>query len=149
VLPLPAHPLQANSNNNTDPYYAQFGGISPPAAQTALFPQQNGTTMAGTLGFASRQWDIARTGNIVTWSVDGKPIATVDTTADPLTGNIFLGHFDINATASSGADRDLLFGLIDNVVVFVPVPEPVSVLGLSAAGWFGAGWLRRRVWRRA
>ncbi|HEY2784056.1 MAG TPA: PEP-CTERM sorting domain-containing protein [Fimbriiglobus sp.] len=141
---------QAGSTNNTDPYYQQFGGISPPAAQTTLFPQQTGTTMTGTLGFAWHQWDIAKSGNIVTWSVDGKLIATVDITTELFAGdNIFLGQYDINATTTTGADRDLLFGLIDNVMVFTPVPEPASILGISAAGLAGLGWLRRRVMRRA
>src|SRR5688500_7684455 len=40
------------AQNNTDPYYAGFGGQTPPAAQTALFPtQQTGATAAGTQGF--------------------------------------------------------------------------------------------------
>jgi hypothetical protein len=135
------------STNNSNSYYSQFGNVSPPAAQTALYPtQQTGTTAAGTQAFAWRQWDIVKTGNIVTWSVDGLLIATLDITSRPLQGdNIFLGQFDINATTTDAAGRGLLFGVIDNVIVFTPVPEPASLLGVVAIGFGGLTWLRRRM----
>jgi hypothetical protein len=134
----------AGSTNAGHAYYAQFGNVAPPAAQTALFPQQNGNLSAGALGMAWREWVITRTGNTVTWSIDGLLIATVDVTNEPFAGNnIFLGHFDINNTTTTGADRDLLFGLIDNVVVTTPVPEPgsLALAGLAVPAWL---WLRRR-----
>jgi hypothetical protein len=70
----------------------------------------------------------------MTWKVDGLLLATVPVGDDTAaTGNnIFFGHSDSNATSSSDAnDVNLLFTLIDNVVV---VPEPSSlVLCLVAA----------------
>jgi hypothetical protein len=37
-----------------------------------------------------------------------------------------------------------LAGVIDNVEVLTPVPEPTAVLSLAATGLAGAGWVRRR-----
>jgi hypothetical protein len=39
------------NRNNTHPYYSVFGGEAPPAAQTALYGTQTGTTHVGTVGF--------------------------------------------------------------------------------------------------
>ncbi len=129
--------------NNTDPYYtAIFPGQSPPAAQTALFPQQNGTTQAGTPGFRWNLWQITKTANEITWTMNGVEIATLPSSLFPANfgSNFALGQMDINATSTDAAGRPLLFGLFDNVVVSA-IPEP-SVLGL--AGFAALGLLRRR-----
>lgn len=123
--------------NNTHAYYAGFGAASAPAAQLALYPQQTGTTAAGALGWAWRDVEIAKLGNMVTWTVDGLLIATVDTTAAGTLGgnNILFNHFDINATVSSDPNSPaLLFGLFDNVVVYVPEPTSatLTLMGLAA-----------------
>jgi hypothetical protein len=133
---------QAGSSNASDPYYASFGTVSPPAAQTALFAQQTGTTLVGSSAFEWHQVVIERAGANVTWSVDGLVIATVPVADDTVaTGNnIFLGHSDTNATSSTDPnDAALLFTLIDNVVI---VPEP-STIGLFLLS-IGALGLRRR-----
>ncbi|RIK83867.1 MAG: hypothetical protein DCC67_05585 [Planctomycetota bacterium] len=131
---------QAGSSNASDPYYASFGSVSPPAAQTALFAQQTGTSLVGSSAFEWHQVVIDRSGASVTWTVDGVRIATVPVADDTAaTGNnIFFGHSDTNATSSTDAnDVNLLFTLIDNVRV---VPEPasgalwaISALALAAA----------------
>ena len=133
-----------DSRDNTDAYYvnAGFGSETAPAAQLALFPQQSGTTAAGTQGMAWHLWEITKVGNTVTWTIDGVTIATVDVTTEPFAGgNIFVGHFDINATSSEDPNaRSLLFGLVDNVeVIQVPEPGALSLLGLA-----GLAMLRRR-----
>jgi hypothetical protein len=135
--------LGPGNRNHSHPYYAGFGSVSPPAAQTALFPQQTGTTLVGSSAFEWHDVIITKSGSNVTWTVDGLLIATVPLAHDTvLTGdNIFFGHSDTNATSSTDVnDIHLLFTLIDNVVVSV-VPEP-SALALVAIG--GMGLLRRR-----
>lgn len=118
----------AASRNNTDTYYAQFGGVQAPDAQTNAFPQQTGTTQVGAAGMQWHQVEINKAGNFVTWQVDGLPIATVNITGMTLGGdNILFGHSDINATSSTDANApSLLFTLIDNVRVLVPQDSPVT-----------------------
>lgn len=136
---------QATARNNTDSYYAGFGGESAPAAQLSLYEQQTGTTAAGTLGWAWRDVLIVNAGSVVDWYVDGLLLASVPTaTAGSLGGeNILFTHFDINATVSAEATSlDLLFGLVDNVRVEV-IPEPTTIALLSLGG-LGLFLLRRR-----
>ncbi len=71
---------QSTARNNTDPYYASFGGATAPAAQVTLYPQQTGATAAGAPGWAWRDVRMFKNGNTLTWSIDGKLLATVDTT---------------------------------------------------------------------
>ena len=132
----------ATTRNNSDPYYAGFGGVGAPAAQLALFPQQTGTTAAGTGGMAWHQVVIAVNNDIVTWTMDGLPLASVDASAMFLGGgNIFFGHSDVNATSSTDPnDASLLFTLVDNIEVeAVPEPATLALLALS-----GLTALRRR-----
>ena len=42
-----------------------------PEDQVELFPQQAGTTPAGTQGLAWHLWEITKIGNTVTWTIDG------------------------------------------------------------------------------
>jgi len=137
---------QAGSTNASDPYYASFGSVSAPAAQTALYPQQTGTTLVGSAAFEWHDVILARSGGSVTWTVDGVLIATVPVTDDTVVAgdNIFFGHSDTNGTSSTDVnDVNLLFSLIDNVAV-TQVPEPAS-LGVLA---LGCGPLLRRRARR-
>lgn len=135
----------AGVRNNTHAYYAGFGGASAPAAQLTLYPQQTGATAAGTLGWAWRDVQIAKNGNIVTWTIDGTLLATVNTTTAGTLGggNILFNQYDINSGVSTDANSPfLLFGLIDNVVV---IPEPTSgVLALLGGLGLFAAWRRRR-----
>lgn len=133
----------AGSRNNTSTYYAGLGGGEIPAAQTALFPQQTGAAGAGAPGFAWRNMVVAKSGDNVSWTVDGLLIASLDlTTAGTLGGqNILFNQYDINSTISTDPNSpSLLFGLIDNVQVVVPEPSAatLALLGLAVV------WMRRR-----
>jgi hypothetical protein len=126
----------AGSTNASNAYYASLGTVSAPAAQTALFAQQTGTTLVGSAAFEWHQVEIVKTASTVTWTVDGLLIATVPAGDDTVaTGNnIFFGHSDTNGTSSSDVnDVNLLFTLIDNVTV-IPEPASLSLLCLSTMG---------------
>jgi hypothetical protein len=123
-----------DARNHLHPYYAGFGGVSAPAAQQALYPQQTGNTLVGSLGFGWHDVSIVKIGNIVTWSVDGLLIATVDASTATLGGgNILLEYSDTNATSSTDPnDVNLLFGLYDNVrVSLIPEPSALALIGLA------------------
>jgi hypothetical protein len=132
------------AHNNSDPYYAAFGGIDVAATvpnQTLAHPQQTGVTAVGAAGFAWHEVAITVVGTTATWEINGLPIARLDTTIGspfPLNGNISVGFMDIFTSVSS--DAAVSFGLIDNLVV-TDVPEPAS-LALLALG--GLALLRRR-----
>ncbi|HQL79069.1 MAG TPA: PEP-CTERM sorting domain-containing protein [Verrucomicrobiota bacterium] len=136
----------SGSRNNTHAYYAGFGGVSAPAAQVALYPQQTGATTAGAVGWAWRDVEIVKDGNIVTYSIDGLLIATVDTTTAGTLGggNILFNQYDINSTVSGDLNSPaLLFGLIDNVAVMIPEPTSGVLFLLGGLGLFAA-WCRRK-----
>lgn len=124
----------AASYNNTDPYYATFGGASAPAGQVTLFPGQTGTTPAGSPAFAWRKIELIKLGDSMTWTMDGKLIATAPLTGATLSGsNIFLGAFDINNTSSTDANDFLIAAIYDNVVVSIPEPSIMSLSAIAAA----------------
>lgn len=134
----PVYPFA--SRNNTDPYFAGFGGVSAPAAQALLYPQQTGTTAIGSAGMEWHQVKIEVLGGLAKWYVDGLIMATIDLSTVTLGGgNIFFGHSDINATSSTDPlDAELLFTLIDNIRV---TPEPTSLALLALGALVG---VRRR-----
>ncbi len=103
-------------------YVDTFPSVAVPAAQTALFPEtQYGSTVAGSVGFAWHEVEIAKVGNIVTWRMNDALLMTVDMThfTTPTAGsNILFGHSDVNAGVSTDPYYPhVAFTLIDNVEV--------------------------------
>ncbi len=131
------------NKNGSHSYYSGFGGDSAPVAQVNLFPNQTGSTDAGEIAFAWRTVSIEVSGGIATWSIDGLPIAALDTSSLTLGGgNILFGHSDTNNSSSSDPNSPLLnVTLIDNVEV-TRIPEPVS-LALMGLGITGLVFVRR------
>ena len=138
----------AGSRNNTAAYYATPfpGGNMAPATQVGISATQSGTTLAGTAGFQWNQVVIEKAGNVVTWTVNGTLLATVDTTNfTTSTGgnNILFGQADTSNGAGTPANLFALldFTLIDNVQV---VPEPSSLVLCLVAALGGLVSRRRR-----
>lgn len=137
------------SRNNSANYYSTNfpGGVTAPAAQVALYPQQTGSTAAGTAGFKWRDVSIRKVANIVTYRIDGVLIATIDTgdaitntlppgSTVPLGGaNILFNHYDINSTASTDPNaQHLAFSLFDNVrITNFPSVVTVSATQVNAS----------------
>jgi hypothetical protein len=134
----------ANSRNDLNSYYAGLGGVSAPAAQVALYPQQSGTINTGAAGMQWHEVTLTKTNGFLNWNISGRDIALVDLTGLTLSTNIALIHSDINTGISSDANREALaFGLIDNVVVtIVPEPTTATLAGLGLVALVGA--IRRR-----
>jgi hypothetical protein len=137
----------AGDRNNTAALYTGLfpAGNSAPALQQTNFPaSQTGTTPAGGPGFKWHDVRIKKTGAVVTWTVDGTLLATINTTGmttAPAGTNILFGSSDINSTTNTSANFETLaFTLIDNVRV---VPEPGSAALLAFASLVG-GLVRRR-----
>ena len=128
----------AGSRNNTAALYADnFGPEGTTAAQAALDPtgytqDPDNVTSAGALGFAWRQHTITKSGDLVTWAVDGIDLITLDTAnfVIPTGGNnILFGYGDVNNGVSSNANAaTFLATIVDNVKVEVFVP-PTGIAG--------------------
>ncbi len=134
----------AGSLNASASYYTGlFGGEAAPAAQVALYTNQTGVTGAGVQGFAWRDVVVDKTGNIISWFIDGNSIGTIDVSGVALSGtNIFFGSFDINNSSSTDPNDFLTTAIFDNIVVAVPEPATFSLALLGGIG----SWLfaRRR-----
>lgn len=126
-------------------YYATAfpGGQTAPASQATDHAQQTGALSVGTIGFAWRDVAVEKTGTKVIWSIDGLPIATLDSTTAAISteGTIAVGYFDPFDSISDNAA--LSFGIVDNVrVETTAIPEPPA-FALTALGVSLLGLLRR------
>ncbi len=107
-----------------------FGSIDVAASvpyQSALYPNQNGTTPGGSVGFDSHQVTIIIDDSSALWEIDGIPITRLDSLS--LLCNVSIGYMDIFSSVSD--NQAVSFGLIDNLVVTnlsASVPEPATIL---------------------
>lgn len=107
------------SRNNTHEYYqSTFPPVAAPPAQLALYPQQTGETQGGSAGMRWNDISLRKVGNIITYTINGLLIATIDVSTNGFLGgaNIVFGQFDINAGASTDINAtNLAFSLVDNI----------------------------------
>ena len=137
------------ARNNVNAYYqATFPPVFAPAAQVALYPQQTGLTQGGSAGMAWHQVALKKSGNIVTYTIDGLRIATIDLSVCGTLGGdkLVFSHFDINGNASTDPNAPALaFSLVDNVRVIDPcqgdielptiaIPADITLPATSPAG---------------
>ena len=101
--------------DNLNAYYAPWSGVNAPSAQLALRPSQTGTTPVGSFGMAWQKCAVIKRGNIITWDVAGRRIATIDASTFSLSTNVFVGYHDPFVSVTTNAA--VQFGLFDNVRV--------------------------------
>jgi hypothetical protein len=136
----PVYAAPGGAINESNSYYtAAFPSVIAPASQVGLFPGQTGSTDPGETAFRWVDVRLTKTGDTVTWRMDGLLIATIDLTTVTLGGgNILFGHSDTNAGSSTDPKDGLLnVTLIDNIQV---IPEPSG----SLLSFLGAAVLFRR-----
>lgn len=125
-------------------------GITVPQSVINAVPgaDLSGTLFLGAAGFAWHQHEIRKVGSIAQWYVNGfllieLELSSIDDPDDSFTvggGNISFGHLDVNFTSSTSPfAQDLLFTLIDNVVVTSLIPEPTTWLLLCLGAVAASG----------
>lgn len=122
--------------DNGHPYYSLWGGQTAPAAQLGMYPGQSGVANRGNAGMAWHTVVITKLGNVVTWAMDGIPLATVTNTG-PFGDNLFIGYQDLFASGSLSDQPEMSFGLVDNLRVqtlVAPVTPNITGIQLINSG---------------
>jgi hypothetical protein len=139
---LGASPTVAGSQNYANPYYTTlFPSVNVPGTETALNPNQYGSTADGIASFQWVQVTLAMNSGVLSESLNGTPIASFTPGAPG--SDIFLGLYDVNdgSAGVTGLD-DENFVLFDNVQV-TAAPEPTTWALLAGAGILGLIFNRR------
>jgi len=127
-------PADGGIRQRTHPFYSLWGGHGAPADQLAAFPNQSGVANIGNAGMAWHTVVITKEGDVVTWAMDGIPIATVTNTTLPFGNNVFVGYQDLWAS-TGGAVSDvpeMSFGLVDNFkVMTLTAPTQPVITGIQ------------------
>lgn len=141
-----ATPFVGGSQSYASAYHAGlFPSVSIPAGETAIYPSETGSSVAGTISFQWVQVSIAVFNGLATESINGNLIATNINVSALTHSDIFLGLYDSN-NGSANTIPDLNFALFDNVnVVATPEPATCALAVLGGAGMF----LARRRSRKA
>jgi Calx-beta domain-containing protein len=114
----------AGLRDNFASYYAEFGEVTPPSAQTTLFPTQTGADNVGTLSYAWHDVVITKQGTNVTWDIDGLRIANTTYSLPFVGSNFSLGYEDINTSVTAIPRMNM--AIVDNLKV-----ETLSIPGLA------------------
>jgi len=120
-----------NSRDNLGAYYAEFGDVVIPSAQTALFPaSQTGASAVGALAFAWHDVIATKVGNTYTLDIDGLRIANINYATPVVGSNFSVGYFDQNA--SIAAVPQMNAAIIDNLIVEkLPPSTNANLAGLT------------------
>lgn len=122
----------ATPRSSSNPYYAIWGGVPAPAEQLANFAGQTGNSAVGCLGISWHTVVISKETNVVTWSVDGIPIAALPADSTPLGTNVFVGYQDLFPGASGVPAMS--FALIENFRVETIATAPIVITGIQIVG---------------
>ncbi len=121
----------AEARGNFYPYYNGWGGLAAPTAQVTAYPSvQTGVTDSGTLGMAWHKFVVAKQGTNVSWTVDGRLIATVSTEATTMSTNVMINYED-QFQSTGGGTPALRFAIVDNLVVET-IPAPLTPPTITA-----------------
>ncbi|MDB6059842.1 MAG: hypothetical protein JWO95_3686, partial [Verrucomicrobiales bacterium] len=103
-------------------YTAKWPARPAPVAQQALFGTQTENEAAGSFGLAWHEVILRNSGGVVTWLIDGFPIASITNATLP-GNNVTVGYVDpfsgiaLTNAASTSLASNLEYGLIANVRV--------------------------------
>ncbi|WP_193213664.1 hypothetical protein [Luteolibacter marinus] len=141
---LPASFMAGSPDGDAGYHQALFPAQQAPVDQMNAYASQGGSTQPGETAFVWHRFEVTRTGNTVTWSIDGQQIATVDVLPGSLAGNgIFLGFADMDPTSSLDPNNFLNAFIVDNVRIDPIVDERPVVdsiaLDLRTAGKVDTG----------
>jgi hypothetical protein len=119
--PIGVTPFVAGSQSYANSFYTSlFPSVNVPATETAINPNQYGSSVAGTVSFQWVQVNVTYNGGVLSESINGNLIASYSIAS--VGPDIFLGMYDVNdGSAGVTGIADENFVLFDNLVVSIPI----------------------------